>query len=92
MRYTVLIDGKEGAYGVVVPDLPGCTAMGETIEAALANTVDAMRDWAEVIEETGGRVPAAREPEAVIADAEARWALAASVVFRMTPTGFSSDR
>jgi predicted RNase H-like HicB family nuclease len=37
MRYTVLVDGKAGAYGVVVPDLPGCHAMGKTIEAALDN-------------------------------------------------------
>lgn len=80
MRYTVLIDGKEGAYGVVVPDLPGCTAMGETIEVALANTADAMRDWAEVTEETGGNVPAPRKPEAIIADAEVQEALAAGAL------------
>jgi hypothetical protein len=24
-RYVALLDGKPGAYGVVVPDLPGCT-------------------------------------------------------------------
>jgi len=26
MRYIALVDGKAGAYGVVVPDLPGCTS------------------------------------------------------------------
>lgn len=85
MRYTVLIDGKDGAYGVVVPDLPGCTAMGETIEAALANTADAMRDWAEVTEETGGKVPAARRLEAVVADVEVRKALAAGAMLASAP-------
>ena len=35
-RYVVLIDGKKGAYGVTVPDLPGCTAMGRSVEEALA--------------------------------------------------------
>ena len=45
-RYVVLIDGKPGAYGVVFPDCPGCTAMGETVEEALANATEALADWA----------------------------------------------
>ena len=28
MRYIALVDGNAGAYGVVVPDLPGCTSVG----------------------------------------------------------------
>ena len=26
MRYIALVDGNAGAYGVMVPDLPGCTS------------------------------------------------------------------
>ena len=37
MRYPALIDGEAGAYGVVFPDLPGCVAMGSTIDEALGN-------------------------------------------------------
>lgn len=85
MRYTILIDGREGAYGVVVPDLPGCTAMGATIEAALANTADAMRDWAEVTEEMGGKVPPARRPEVIVADADIHEALAAGALLASAP-------
>jgi len=85
MRYTVLIDGTKGAYGVTVPDLPGCTAMGATIEEALANAVAAMRDWAEVTEEAGGAVPAPRDAEAVSADAEVREALAAGAMLASAP-------
>lgn len=85
MRYTVLIDGKKGAYGVVVPDLPGCTAMGGTIEVALANTTDAMRDWAEVTEEMGDTVPTPRHPEAILKDEEVRQALAAGAVLASAP-------
>ena len=29
-RYPALIDGDEGAYGVVFPDIPGVGAMGHT--------------------------------------------------------------
>src|ERR1700678_2270999 len=35
--YTALIDGEAGAYGVYFPDLPGCTAMGATLDDAIAN-------------------------------------------------------
>jgi predicted RNase H-like HicB family nuclease len=55
LRYAVLVDGKTGAYGVVVPDLPGCHAMGKTVEEALANVGDAMRDWVEVTEKRAER-------------------------------------
>jgi predicted RNase H-like HicB family nuclease len=85
MRYTVLIDGKKGGYGVVVPDLPGCTAMGPTVEAALANAVAAMRDWAEVTEEAGGAVPAPRDPETVRTDEEVRGALAHGAMLASAP-------
>ncbi len=52
-RYAGLIDGEAGGYGIVFPDLPGCTAMGDTIEATIANGADAMRLWFEVMEEKG---------------------------------------
>ena len=45
MRYPALIDGQAGAYGVVFPDLPGCVAMGSTIDEALRNAQEALRDW-----------------------------------------------
>ena len=31
-----------GAYGVIVPDLPGCTSGGPTIDEALRNAVEAV--------------------------------------------------
>ena len=45
-RYPAFIDGEAGAYGVSFPDLPGVVAMGETVEEALANAVDALADAA----------------------------------------------
>ncbi len=32
MHYTVVIEQGETSYGAYVPDLPGCVAVGETIE------------------------------------------------------------
>ena len=57
MKYPALIDGEAGAYGAVFPDLPGCVAMGDTLEAVLRNAEDAMRDWIASMEANGQRVP-----------------------------------
>src|ERR1700687_3868846 len=43
MRYIALVDGNAGAYGVVVPDLPGCTSAGPTTDEALRTAVEAVR-------------------------------------------------
>lgn len=84
-RYVVLIDGKKGAYGVTVPDLPGCTAMGRSVEEALANAASAMLDWVEVTEESGGGIRRPRAVETVAADAEVRAALARGAVLASLP-------
>ena len=76
MRYTVLIDGEPGGYGVVFPDLPGCTAMGDTVEAALADAASAARDWARVTERHGRAVPPPRDLAALRKDPEVVEALA----------------
>lgn len=74
-RYTVLIDGEAGAYGVVVPDLPGCTAMGETVSEAMIHAAEAARDWALTTRARGGVVPSARSPDDMRRDPEVAAAL-----------------
>jgi predicted RNase H-like HicB family nuclease len=32
MRYAIVIEKGEGNYGAYVPDLPGCVAVGDTVE------------------------------------------------------------
>lgn len=56
-RYIALIDGKKGAYGVVIPDLPGCNAMGKTVDAALLSAAGAARAWAEDALADGEKLP-----------------------------------
>lgn len=46
-RYVALVDGKAGAFGVVFPDCPGCTAMGRTVEEAVRNGAEALAEWAD---------------------------------------------
>jgi predicted RNase H-like HicB family nuclease len=70
MRYTVIIDGKAGAYGVVFPDIPGCVAMGRSMDAVLANAGDVLRDWFELAEKHGEKVPPPRALEKLRRDPE----------------------
>ena len=46
IRYSALIDGEPGAYGVSFPDLPGIAAMGYTRDEAVRNAAEALRDCA----------------------------------------------
>ncbi|MCQ1571460.1 type II toxin-antitoxin system HicB family antitoxin [Neorhizobium galegae] len=45
-RYPALIDGEAGAYGVTFPDIDGIVAMGETLDEAILNAEEALRDYA----------------------------------------------
>ena len=56
LRYPALIDGEEGAYGVVFPDLVGCCAMGDTIEEAMLNAEDSLRDYVVEMEKDGHEI------------------------------------
>jgi predicted RNase H-like HicB family nuclease len=85
MRYTVLIDGEAGAYGVVFPDIDGCTAMGRTIEEAIVHAADALRDFAEVLEEDGRHLPGPRTIEALRRDADVTAALAEGATLASVP-------
>ena len=51
VEHVVLIDGEPGAYGVAMPDFPGCCAMGDSIPEALENAAAALRDWSRALEE-----------------------------------------
>lgn len=78
MHYTALIDGKPGAWGVSFPDLPGCTAMGATLQEARANAVDALRGWAEAMRAHGSAIPPARSLDQLVDDPEFQEARAES--------------
>ena len=61
-RYLALVayDDAAEAFGVAVPDCPGCAAMGATFEEAEANGVAALRDWASDHLASAGDLPRAR--------------------------------
>ena len=58
IQYPALIDGEEGAYGVIFPDIPGVGAMGDTVNEALVNAEAALRDYAMEAEKDGEELTA----------------------------------
>lgn len=46
MKYPAIIEGGGADYGIVFPDLPGIVAMGDTLEQAMLNAEEALRDYA----------------------------------------------
>ncbi len=90
--YTALIDGKAGAYGVTFPDLRGCTAMGATLEEAIVNAAEAMRDWVEVTVEKGGAIPEPRALEELLADQEISDEIGGGALLRSVPLVRESGR
>lgn len=42
MRYAIVIEKGEGNYGAYVPDLPGCVAVGDTIDETMREIGEAI--------------------------------------------------
>jgi predicted RNase H-like HicB family nuclease len=85
MRYVGFVDGREGAYGVVIPDLPGCTSAGKTVDAAYRNAIEAVRLWIEDALEDGEKLPRPRSLKEMLADREIRRTLGTGAVLIMIP-------
>jgi predicted RNase H-like HicB family nuclease/predicted RNA binding protein YcfA (HicA-like mRNA interferase family) len=58
MRYAIVIEKAEGNYSAYVPDLPGCVATGETVQAVEAQIREAIRFHIEGLKADGAPVPA----------------------------------
>jgi predicted RNase H-like HicB family nuclease len=91
-RYVALIDGKQGAYGVVVPDLPGCTSAGKTVDQAYRNAIEAVRLWVEDARASGEKLPRQRTLEALRADPDVAAALAEGAAVALVPVLRDSGR
>ena len=68
MRYAVVIEKAGENYSAYVPDLPGCVATGDTLEAVEAEIRAAVRFHIEGLKEHGLEVP---EPTSIAEYVEA---------------------
>lgn len=59
MNYVIAIEpgDKKHAFGVAVPDLPGCFSAGDTLDEAIANAREAVEFWLETVIDDGLPVP-----------------------------------
>ena len=62
MKFTIAIEAgtDKTAYGVAVPDLPGCFSAGDTVEEAFDNAREAIEAYCETLSEDDKPVPRAR--------------------------------
>ena len=57
MQYPVIFEKCENSYSAYVPDLPGCIAVGNTLEEARESIVEAIEFHIEALREAGYTVP-----------------------------------
>ena len=59
MRYPIAIElcSDTAAYGVVVPDLPGCFSAGDTLDETLVGAQEAATAWIDAALDAGEAIP-----------------------------------
>ena len=78
MRYPIAIEpgSADAAFGVVVPDLPGCFSAGDTLEEAMVNVEEAVALWIDATLDAGGVIPPPSQLDAVRLNAQFKdWAV-----------------
>ncbi len=70
MRYPIAIEpgGNTTAWGVVVPDLPGCFSAGDTLEEAMVQAEEAITAWIEATMDAGEDIPSPSSIESLRAN------------------------
>ena len=77
MRYPIAIEtgDEDTAFGVVVPDLPGCFSAGDTLDEAMAGAEEAAAAWIDATLDAGEAIPAPSSLETLRQNADyAGWA------------------
>ena len=57
MQYPIIYEKCENSYSAYVPDLPGCIAVGETLEEVRESIAEAIVFHIEALREAGYPVP-----------------------------------
>jgi predicted RNase H-like HicB family nuclease len=72
MRYPIAIEpGTEAtAFGVVVPDLPGCFSAGDTLDEAMLGAEEAAAAWIDAALDAGAAIPAPTSLDALRLNAD----------------------
>ncbi|MEQ3437343.1 Antitoxin component HicB of the HicAB toxin-antitoxin system [Stenotrophomonas maltophilia] len=80
MRYPVLIEAgdERTAWGVIVPDLPGCFSAADTLDDALSAAEESALAWIDAALDKGRSIPSPSAPQKIVAEAPSgtAWILA----------------
>lgn len=69
-NYVGVLDGGGKAWGVRVPDLPGCHGGGKSAEAAIGDALSAAREWLSLRSRQDAAAPKPRTVAEIIRDGE----------------------
>lgn len=74
MRYPIVIEegAEDAAFGVIVPDLPGCFSAGDTLDEAMTNVEEAAAAWIDAALDRGRAIPKPSAMEKIKARADYR--------------------
>ena len=56
-QYAVIYEKGETNWGAIVPDLPGCVSIGDSLEEVQENVKEAIALYLEVLAERGEKIP-----------------------------------
>ncbi len=89
MEYYAFVhrDRDDGPWGAVFPDLPGCTAVADTLDELRATAAEALALHAESLREDGLPAPTPQPLEAVWRTEDAKGAILALPVLLKAPPG-----
>ncbi len=91
-RFVVVIDGEPGSFGLWVPDMPGCTSAGATLDALMRRAPEALRLWAEDALADGEALPAPRSFEEIAKEPDVAEALKQGAVLAIVPLLLEAGR
>jgi predicted RNase H-like HicB family nuclease len=84
-QYIGILDGSKDVWGVRIPDVPGCHGGGATPEAAIADAISALREFAAHQWAKGIAIAPPRVVRKVIRDKEAQFKPGAGEGIVMVP-------
>jgi len=90
--YIGLLDGGDGVFGIIFPDLPGCNAGGDTIADVTKDAIAAIREWILDAREHEQAVPEPRDMAALKAVPDVAEALRDGAAFVVVPVLIDSGR
>ncbi len=59
-EYAVIFERGDHNWGAIVPDLPGCVSIGDTLDEVQENVKEAIELYLEVLQERGEPIPESR--------------------------------